>query len=155
MKMDWDEFRLSLTAENIRIMDSMTTSRLEKCLAQWYTQIENAIDKHCPKRKNKPKDLNKPMVVKQITKPKKGNKNQNALWRTEARNRLLKEKIKTYKRDCLNAKKQDWRDFNTKQNSTESINILRKILERKKSNTLGVLEKTDRRHIYKPRARHT
>ena len=71
--------------------------------------------------------------------------NKNTLWSTEARNLLLKEKIKTFraKRDCLNAKKQDWKDFNTKQNSTESINILRKILERKKSNRLGVLEKPD------------
>ena len=60
VKMDWNDFRHTLTTENIRIMDTMTTSRLEKCLEQWYTQIENAIDKHCPKRKNKPKDLNNP-----------------------------------------------------------------------------------------------
>ena len=49
IKMDWNDFRESLITENIRIMDSMTTSRLEKCLDQWYAQINNAIDKHCPK----------------------------------------------------------------------------------------------------------
>ena len=84
------------------------------------------------------------MVVKLITKSKKEKKNhekQNTLWSTEARNLLLKEKIKTYKRDCLNAKKQDRKDFNTNQNSNESINTLRKILERRRSNNLGVLEK--------------
>ena len=40
-------------------------------------------------------------------------------------------------------KKQDWKDFNTKQDSNESINALRKILERRKSNNPGVLEKPD------------
>ena len=146
IEMDWNEFRLSLAAENIRIMDSMTTSRLEKCLDQYYTQIENTIDKHCPKRKNKPKDLNNPWWSSKLQNKRmeiKILKKQNALWSTEARNLLLEEKIKTYKRYCLNAKKQDWKEFHTKQNSTESINILRKILERKKSNMLGVLEKPD------------
>ena len=145
-KMDWCEFRHSLTTENIRIMDSMTTSRLEKCLDQWYSQIQNAIDKHCPKRRNKPKDLNNPWWTDKLQNQRKeikGLKKQNTRWFTETRNHLLKEKIKAYKRDCLKAKEQDWKDFNTKQNSTESINILRKILERKKSNTLGVLEKPD------------
>ena len=46
-------------------------------------------------------------------------------------------------RDCLNTEEKDWKDFNTKQDSTESIEILRNIWERKKSNTLGVLEKPD------------
>ena len=114
--MDWVEFRHSLTAENIRIMDSMMTSRLEKCLDQWYAQIENTIDKHCPRRKNKPKDLNNPWWSSKLQNQRKEIKilkKQNTLWTTEARKLLLKEKIKIYKKDCLNAKKQDWKDFNT------------------------------------------
>ena len=51
--------------------------------------------------------------------------------------------IREYKKDCLKAKKQDWKDFNTKQDSNESINTLRKILERNMTNTHGVLEKPD------------
>lgn len=70
-------------------------------------------------------------------------KRQNTLWSSEARTLLIKDKVKICKKDCLKAKKPDWRNFNTKQNSTESINILQKILERKKENTLGVLEKPD------------
>ena len=114
----------------------MTTNRLEKCLDQWYAQIENAIDKPCPKRKNKPNDLNNPWWSRKLQNQRKEIKTlkkQNTLWSTEARNLLFKEKIKTYKRDCLNTKKQDWKDYNTKQNSTESINTLRKILERRKN----------------------
>ena len=37
----------------------------------------------------------------------------------------------------------DWQDFNTNQDSLESINKLRKILERKQANRLGVLTKPD------------
>ena len=130
-------------------MDSMTTHRLEKCLDQWYAQINNAIDKHCPKRKNKPKDLNNPWWTRKLQQqrkeiPKDPKKKQNAIWYTEDRNTTLKDKIKTYKKDCLKAKKQDWKDFNIRQNSTDSLNILRKILERKNTNTLGVMEKPDR-----------
>ena len=33
-KMDWGAFRQTLNAENIRIMDTMTTNRLERCLEQ-------------------------------------------------------------------------------------------------------------------------
>lgn len=65
------------------------------------------------------------------------------LWSTADRTLLIKEKAKLCKKDCLKAKKQDWRDFNTKRNSTDSINILRKVLEKKKSNILGVLEQPD------------
>ena len=58
--MDWEAFRLTLREENIRIMDTMMTHRLEICLEQWYIQIENTLDEHCPKRKNRPLDLNNP-----------------------------------------------------------------------------------------------
>ena len=142
-KMDWNDFRHPLTTENIRIMDSMTTSRLEKCLDQWYSQINNAIDKHCPKRKNKPKDLNNPWWTSKLQNQRKEIKvikKQNTHWYTEERQNILREKKRAYKRDCLKAKKQDWKDFNTKQYSTESINTLRKILDRKKSNTQGCLK---------------
>ena len=102
VKMDWVEFRHSLTAENIRIMDSMTTSRLEKFLDQWYAQIENAIDKHCPKRKNKPKDLNNSWWSSKLQNQRKEIKilkKQNTLWSSEARQLLLKERKKIYKTD--------------------------------------------------------
>ena len=157
VKMDWNEFKYSLTTENIRIMDSMTRNRLEKCLDKWYAQIENAIDKHCPKRKKKSKDLNNPWWSGKLQNPRreiKALKKQNALWSTADRKTLLKEKIKAYQKDCLNAKKQDSKDFNTKQNSNESINILRKILEKRKKQQSRSIRKT-RRYIYKPRARHT
>ena len=36
-KMDWTAFRQTLSTKDIRIMDGMTTNRLEKCLDQWYT----------------------------------------------------------------------------------------------------------------------
>ena len=146
VKMDLDDFRESLVTENIRIMDSMTTKRLEKCLDQWYTQINNAIDKHCPKRKNKPKDLNNPWWTSKLQNQRKeikSLKKQNALWSTEDRLNNIRAKTRAYKNDCLRAKRQDWKDFNTKQDSTESINTLRKILEKNRSNTLGVLEKPD------------
>ena len=146
IKMDWNDFRQTLKMDNIRIMDSMTSCRLEKCLEQWYTQVHNAIDKHCPKRKNKPKDKNNPWWTGKLQNQRKEIKQlkkQNAIWQTEERQAHLREKVRTYKRDCLKAKKQDWKDFNTKQNSTESINILRKILEKNKRNALGVLEKPD------------
>ena len=40
---------------------------------------------------------------------------------------------------------QDWKDFNAKHDSNDSINTLRKILEKSKknNNSLGVLEKLD------------
>ena len=145
-KMDWTAFRKTLNSENIRIMDTMTTKRLEKCLDQWYTQIENTLDKHCPKRKNRPKDLNNPWWTGKLQnqrKELKAVKRQATNNGTALNNELLKEKTKAYKKDCLKAKRQDWRDFNTKQDSTESINTLRKILEKKKQNTLGVLQKPD------------
>ena len=100
VKMDWNEFRHSLTAENIRIMDSMMTGRLEKCLDQWYTQIENAIDKHCPKRKNKAKDLNNPWWSSKLQNQRKEIKTlkkQNTLWCTDARNLQLRRKQKIIK----------------------------------------------------------
>ena len=104
-------------------------------------QSENiAIKKHCPKRKNKPKDLNNPWWTSKLQNQRKKIKvlkKQNTLWYTEERQNTLREKKRVYKRDCLMAKKQDWKYFNTKQDSRESINTLRKILERKKSNTLG------------------
>lgn len=37
----------------------------------------------------------------------------------------------------------DWKDFGTNQDSLESINVLRKILEKWKKNNLGVLVKQD------------
>ena len=40
VKMYWLEFRRSLTIENIRIVDSMTTNCLEECLHQLYSQIK-------------------------------------------------------------------------------------------------------------------
>ena len=145
-KMDWTAFRQTLSTENIRIMDGMTTNRLEKCLDQWYTQIENTLDKHCPKRRNKPKDVNNPWWTSKLQKQRKElktQKRQTSANQTETNKELLKEKQKSYKKDCLRAKMQDWRDFNTKQDSTESINTLRKILEKRKNNSLGVLEKPD------------
>ena len=146
VKMDWHDFRYTLTAENIRIMESMTTNRLKKCLDQWYSQIHNEIDKHCPKRKNKSKDLNNPWWTSKLQnqrKELKSLKKANAIWTSNERQTELRVKIREYKNSCLKAKKQDWRDFNTKQNSTESINTLRKKLEKNKSNTLGVLENQD------------
>ena len=89
-----------------------------------------------PKGKNKPKDLNNRWWSSKLQNQRKdikALKKQVTPWSTETIKLLLKGKIKTYKNDCLKAKKQDWKDFNTKQNSTESINILRKILERKKT----------------------
>ena len=46
--MDWTAFRPTLSTENIRIMDGITTNRPEKCLNQWYTQIGNSLKQHCP-----------------------------------------------------------------------------------------------------------
>ena len=145
-KMDWDAFRLSLDNDNLRIMDTMTTHRLEKCLDQWYTQINNNLDKHCPKRKNKPKDLNNPWWTGKLQtqrKELKAVKQQATKSETPQNRELLKEKTKAYKKDCLKAKRKDWETFNTEQDSTESINMLRKILEKRKQNTLGVLQKKD------------
>ena len=47
------------------------------------------------------------------------------------------------KKDCLKAKSKTGGDFNTNQDSTESINTLRKILEKREKKSLGVLEKPD------------
>ena len=117
----------------------MTTSRLEKCLDQWYTQIEDTLDKHCPKRRNKPKDVNNLWWTSKLQKQRKEHKKAN-FSKPNRNKELLKEK-----KDCLRAKMQDWRDFNTKQDSTESMNTLRKILEKWENNSSGVLEKPDGR----------
>ena len=91
IKMDWNDFRQTLKMDNIRIMDSMTSCRLEKCLQQWYTQVHNVIDKHCPKRKNKPKDKNNPWWTGKLQNQRKEIKQlkkQNAIWQTEERQAL-------------------------------------------------------------------
>ena len=86
------------------------------------------------------------MVDKQATTPKKVNKSikeatKNLVYTRKGLSHQGENK--RIQKDCPKAKKQDWKDFNTKQNSTESINLLRKVLERKKSNTLGVLDRAD------------
>ena len=79
-------------------------------------------------------------------------KKQNTLWSTEVRNLLLKEKMRTYKRLPKSYKKQDWKDFNTKQNSTKSKYMSRKNTRKKEKRYTRSTRKT-KRYIYKPRVR--
>ena len=145
-RINWADFRHTLDKTQIRIQDNMTPHRLDKCLGQWYTQINNALDKCCPKKRMKPKDLNNPWwtdALQQQRKNLKGIHKAHQANPTAALKTKLKQKQKGYKKACLDAKHKDWQNFNTNQNSLESINTLRRILEKKKHNSLGVLVKPD------------
>ena len=52
----------------------MTKRKLEKCLDEYYSSINKALEKACPKKKPRIKDKKQPMVVPIPTKIQKANK---------------------------------------------------------------------------------
>ena len=107
-KMDREAFRVTLNSSNIRIMSNMTGSRLEKCLTQWYTQINDALDKHCPKQRNKPQDLNNPWWTGKLPQMRKALKVAKKKHILNPSNPDYKGKLKKYKKECLTAKTKEY-----------------------------------------------
>ena len=143
---DWDDFRRKLEKLQIRIMCETTQARLDKCVIEWYKHIRIVLDEICPLKPNKPKDLNNPWWTDELQHLRR---ELNQLQRktnqdpSDENLKKLKYEKKQYRKKCLKAKMKDWQNFNTNQDSYDSINKLRKILERKQANRLGVLTKPD------------
>ena len=125
-----------------------TERRLEKCLDEYYTSIDKAFIKACPKKKPASKDSNNlwwnfqlQRHRKQINKLYRKRKNSTECW--EEYKKEYKKEEKSYRKACNKAKRADWKYIIETQSSTESINRLRKILEMNKKCTLGVLDNGD------------
>ena len=145
-RMDWDIFRDKLNKLQIRIMTETTKARLDKCVTEWNKHIRIVLDELCPVKPNKPKDLNNPWWTDELQQLRRELNQMHRKYQanpTEVNKNKIREDKRKFRSKCLKAKKQDWQDFNTNQNSLESINLLRKILERKQANRLGVLTKPD------------
>ena len=122
----------------------MTERRLEKCLDSFYTSVIKAIDKSTPKKQPKNRDKNNPWWNKEFTIQRRQlNSLYRARHRTEESWQTYKLAEKDYRKACLKAKNNDWKTFLKDQDSIESINKLRKILEKNTSHTLGILTKED------------
>ena len=128
----------------MKIPNEMTERKLEKCLDEFYSSINKALDKACPKKKPRVKDKNNPWwslylqkYRKQINKLYRNRKKSTEQWDA------YKKEEKKYRNLCSKAKRADWKYMVETQNSTESIKKLRKILEINAKNTLGILNKGD------------
>ena len=145
-EMDWELFRELLMKLNIRIQAEMTTHRLEECLKQWYQQIMQVINRLCPLKKMRTKDLNNPWWTKELQTLRKELK---PFYRakikhpTEANKEEYRKHFNIFRKKCLKAKQKDWQQFVEKTGGLDAMNTLRKILEKSNRNTLGVLVKTD------------
>ena len=82
----------------------MTDNRLEKCLSQWYNQINDALDKHCPKRKIKPRDLNNPWWTAKLQQMRKKLKIEKRKQLQISLSNDFKDKQKTYKKRVCQSK---------------------------------------------------
>ena len=127
---DWTVFEEHLNTNSIRIPNQITERRLEKCLDSFYTSVNKALDKSTPKKYPKPRDKNNPWWTKDFTVQRRA---LNSLYRARHNNEdtwhTYKVAEKEYRKACLKAKNNDWKDFLRNQDSIESINKLRKILE--------------------------
>ena len=143
-KADWDIFATSLNKKPIKIPSETTEVRLEKCLDDYYKSIEYALNKACPKKIPKIKDKNTPWWTRQL---QESRRELNRLYRRrtiDSENWLnYKTKEKQYRKTCYKAKTINWQDFLEKQSSLESINKLRKMLEKNVQHSLGTLTKPD------------
>ena len=139
-------FREDMENNNIRIQSDITPARLEACLDQWYDQINHALNKACPKRKVRTKDLNDPWWSKELQNERRELKTYYRLkiaHPTETTKQDYRDKFNLFRKNCRQAKTKDWRQFVENTGDFNDMNKLRKILERGKQNTLGVLSKND------------
>ena len=143
---DWNLFRENLKENNIRIQSDITPTRLEDCLDQWYSHINHALKQACPKRKVRPKDLNNPWWSKELQRQRKELKiyyRRKVAHPTESNKQEYREKFNQFRKDCRRAKTKDWQQFVESTSDFNDMNKLRKILERGKQNSLGMLSKND------------
>ena len=125
----------------------MTTSRLEHCLDQWYSDINHALNIACPEKSVRVKDVNNPWWTKELQQQQR--KILRAHFRaklktpTEENKNVYRRNFNQFRKDCNNAKQKNWRQFVENTNDKDGMNVLRKILEKNKRNTLGILQRQD------------
>ena len=62
---------------------------------------------------------------------------------TEDNKIMYRNHFNQFRKDCNKAKQKDWRQFVENTNTSDGMNILRKILEKNKRNSLGIMQKQD------------
>ena len=119
----------------------------EMCIRDSYLIIKKALQAACPQGKVKERNSNNPWWTKQLQEHRTAlNKLYCARKNSEEDWKIFKDAEKRYKRACGKAKKNDWVGFVEEQQTVDSINKLRKILEANVKHTLGVLQKEDGTH---------
>ena len=118
---------------------------METWLDTFLKHIKKALNKTCPEKPTKIRDKNNPWWTKELQADRR---NLNKLYKHRTENeeqyKKYKEEQKIYRKKCLKAKAKNWEQFVEQQDSLDSINKLRKILEKNSSISIGILQKPDK-----------
>ena len=143
---NWKTFSDHLEGNSIRIQSEITQHRLEECLKQWYKQINNALNLAVPLKPVRLKDINNPWWTKELQRKRKDLRSvyrQKLRVPTEENKEIYRHQFNQFRKECKRAKTADWRKFVEKTSDLSDMNTLRKILQRGRQTTLGILKKPD------------
>ena len=145
-KADWDKFGNLMSKFKSTLPNNIKDEDCEKELKEMYRSINYAMNCSIPKSKPKIVDKSNPWWTPEL---KQARNNVSKLYKhqnkspTPANIALYKKAHQAYKKDCLKARKDSWRNFQTKIDDIQSMNTYRKIIEGNTKGTLGTLTKPD------------
>ena len=147
-KADWQCFKTELEKKEIYIPNKITPQRLEKMLDQYYSLLEKALNKVCPKQKEIIINRNNPWhkgTLKQLRLEKFARFEEYKKDRTNTENKAkYYNTLNKYRRLCRQKQKKHERDQTEAMgNETEMSKYLNKILKNKAKKYIGTLKKNN------------